>query len=80
LHQVGEIFLSGVFNVGQLVSCVVLKLDDDNKEKGRRKIWLSLRLSLVHKNYNLDAVQEGMVCDYFMMKLCVAFLYDSFRL
>ncbi|XP_027934864.1 rRNA biogenesis protein RRP5 isoform X1 [Vigna unguiculata] len=59
--EVGEIFLSGVFNVGQLVSCVVLKLDDDNKEKGRRKIWLSLRLSLVHKNYNLDAVQEGMV-------------------
>ncbi|XP_014514109.1 rRNA biogenesis protein RRP5 [Vigna radiata var. radiata] len=59
--EVGEIFLSGVFYVGQLVSCVVLRLDDENKEKGRRKIWLSLRLSLVHKNYNLDVVQEGMV-------------------
>ncbi|KAL2664253.1 hypothetical protein GLYMA_02G168900v4 [Glycine max] len=59
--KVGEIFLSGVFCVGQLVSCVVLRLDDDKKEKGSRKIWLSLRLSLLHKNYNLDVVQEGMV-------------------
>ncbi|TKY53223.1 RRP5-like protein [Spatholobus suberectus] len=59
--EVGEIFLSGVFCVGQLVSCVVLRLDDDKKEKGNRKIWLSLRLSLLHKNYNLDVVQEGMV-------------------
>ncbi|KAL5124082.1 rRNA biogenesis protein RRP5 [Glycine soja] len=59
--EVGEIFLSGVFCVGQLVSCVVLRLDDDKKEKGSRKIWLSLRLSLLHKNYNLDVVQEGMV-------------------
>ncbi|CAJ1967373.1 unnamed protein product [Sphenostylis stenocarpa] len=59
--EVGEFFLSGVFLVGQLVSCVVLRLDDDKKEKGSRKIWLSLRLSLLHKNYNLDVVQEGMV-------------------
>jgi len=77
LHQVGEIFLSGVFNVGQLVSCVVLSLDDDKKEKGTRKIWLSLRLSLLHKNYNLDVVQEGMVCHYFIRKLCVTFVYHS---
>ncbi|XP_020233818.1 rRNA biogenesis protein RRP5 [Cajanus cajan] len=59
--EVGEIFLSGLFCVGQLVSCVVLRLDDDKKEKGSRKIWLSLRLSLLQKNYNLDVVQEGMV-------------------
>ncbi|KAL2326887.1 hypothetical protein Fmac_020314 [Flemingia macrophylla] len=59
--KVGEIFLSGLFCVGQLVSCIVLKLDDDKKEKGSRKIWLSLRLSLLHKNYNLDVFQEGMV-------------------
>ncbi|RDY08514.1 rRNA biogenesis protein RRP5, partial [Mucuna pruriens] len=59
--EVGEISLSSVFSVGQLVSCVVLRLDDDKKEKGSRKIWLSLRLSLLHKNYNLDVVQEGMV-------------------
>ncbi|KAK7354984.1 hypothetical protein VNO80_14229 [Phaseolus coccineus] len=59
--EVGENFLTGVFNVGQLVSCVVLRLDDDSKERGRRKIWLSLRLSLLHENYNLDVVQEGMV-------------------
>ncbi|XP_027363474.1 rRNA biogenesis protein RRP5 [Abrus precatorius] len=59
--EVAESFLSGVFCVGQLVSCVVLRLDDDKKEKGSRKIWLSLRLSLLHKNYNLDVVQEGMV-------------------
>lgn len=82
LLQVGEIFLSGVFCVGQLVSCVVLRLDDDKKEKGSRKIWLSLRLSLLHKNYNLDVVQEGMVCHYFIMKLFVVnfFLNQSSRL
>ncbi|KAK7278792.1 hypothetical protein RJT34_23828 [Clitoria ternatea] len=60
-NEVGEYFLSSVFCVGQLVSCVVLRLDDDKKEKGTRKIWLSLRLSLLHKNYNLDVIQEGMV-------------------
>ncbi|WJX11337.1 hypothetical protein P8452_01962 [Trifolium repens] len=59
--EVGESFLSNVFSVGQLVSCIVLKLDDDKKEKGHRKVWLSLRLSLLHKNFNLDVVQEGMV-------------------
>ncbi|KAE9590105.1 putative ribosomal protein S1 [Lupinus albus] len=59
--EVGESFLSTVFSVGQLVSCVVLKLDDDKREKGTRKIWLSLRLSLLHKNFNLDVVQAGMV-------------------
>lgn len=50
------------FHVGQLVSCVVLRLDDDKKEIGKPKIWLSLRLSLLHKGFTLDAVQEGMVC------------------
>lgn len=65
-HQVGESFLSNVFCVGQLVPCVVLRLDDDKKEKGTRKIWLSLRLSLLHKNFNLEVVQEGMVCHYSM--------------
>ncbi|XP_004514152.1 rRNA biogenesis protein RRP5 [Cicer arietinum] len=59
--EVGESFLSGAFCVGQLVSCIVLRLDDDKKEKGTRKIWLSLRLSLLHKNFNLDVIQEGMV-------------------
>lgn len=49
------------FHVGQLVSCIVLRLDDDKKEKGKPKIWLSLRLSLLHKGFTLDAVQEGMV-------------------
>lgn len=49
------------FHVGQLVSCVVLRLDDDKKEIGKPKIWLSLRLSLLHKGFTLDAVQEGMV-------------------
>lgn len=59
--EVGESFLSSVFCVGKLVSCIVLRLDDDKKEKGHRKVWLSLRLSLLHKNFNLDVVQEGMV-------------------
>ncbi|CAI0406524.1 unnamed protein product [Linum tenue] len=51
--------LSSIFHVGQLVSCIVLQLDDD--KKGKRKIWLSLCLSLLHKGLSLDAVQEGMV-------------------
>lgn len=50
------------FHVGQLVSCVVLQLDDDKKDAGKRKLWLSLCLSLLHKGFTLDAVQEGMVC------------------
>ncbi|XP_047328490.1 rRNA biogenesis protein RRP5 [Impatiens glandulifera] len=49
--------LSRIYHVGQLVSCIVLQLDEDKKEKGR-KIWLSLRLSLLQK---LDVIQEGMV-------------------
>lgn len=53
--------LSSVYHAGQLVSCIVLHLDDDKKEVGKRKIWLSLRLSLLHKNLTLDIVQEGMV-------------------
>ncbi|KAL4342371.1 hypothetical protein GQ457_08G016920 [Hibiscus cannabinus] len=54
-------FLKNLFYPGQLVSCIVLQLDDDKKETGKRKIWLSLRLSLLHKGFTLDAVQEGMV-------------------
>lgn len=50
------------FHVGQLVSCIVLQLDDDKKETGKRRIWLSLRLSLLHNGFTLDAIQEGMVC------------------
>ncbi|CAL1370812.1 unnamed protein product [Linum trigynum] len=51
--------LPSIFHVGQLVSFIVLQLDDD--KKGKRKIWLSLCLSLLHKGFSLDAVQEGMV-------------------
>ncbi|XP_040372263.1 rRNA biogenesis protein RRP5 isoform X1 [Rosa chinensis] len=53
--------LPSIFRIGQLVSCIVLQLDEDKKEKGKRKIWLSLRLSLLHKGFTLDSVQEGMV-------------------
>lgn len=53
-----------MYYVGQLVACVVLRLDDDKKEKGKPKIWLSLRLSLLHKGLNLDVIQEGMVCNF----------------
>lgn len=61
LHQAIVDILPRVFHVGQLVSCIVLQLDNDNKEKGKRKIWLSLCLSLLHKGFTLDSVQEGMV-------------------
>jgi hypothetical protein len=61
------------FHVGQLVSCIVLQLDDD--KKGKRKVWLSLCLSLLHKGFTLDAVQEGMVCllrcSYFFFSCCI---------
>ncbi|KAI8014701.1 hypothetical protein LOK49_LG05G02266 [Camellia lanceoleosa] len=55
-------FLSSIYHVGQLVSCIVLQLGDDKKEKGKRRIWLSLRLALLHKTLTLDVIQEGMVC------------------
>ncbi|KAL5720281.1 hypothetical protein ACHQM5_012960 [Ranunculus cassubicifolius] len=55
-------FLSGIFEVGQLVSCIVVQVDDDTSDrKGKRKIWLSLRLALLHKSLTFDAIQEGMV-------------------
>jgi len=57
----GHILTSHV-RIGQLVSCVVLQVDDDKRETGKGKVWLSLRLFLLHKSYNLEAVQEGMVC------------------
>ncbi|TQD85713.1 hypothetical protein C1H46_028765 [Malus baccata] len=58
---VADSLLPSVFHTGQLVSCIVLKLDEDNKEKKNRKIWLSLHLSLLHKGFTLESVQEGMV-------------------
>lgn len=60
--------LSALYHVGQLVSCVVLQVDDDKKESGKRRVWLSLRLSLLHKSYSLDAVQEGMVIILFVWR------------
>ncbi|KAL0334258.1 UNVERIFIED_CONTAM: rRNA biogenesis protein RRP5, partial [Sesamum angustifolium] len=54
-------FLSRIYHEGQLVSCIVLQVEDDRKEIAKRKIWLSLRLSLLHKSLTLDTVQEGMV-------------------
>nr|GEX60019.1 rRNA biogenesis protein RRP5 [Tanacetum cinerariifolium] len=53
--------LSAVYTIGQLVSCLVLQLDDDKKEKGKHRIWLSTRLALLHSSFTLDILQEGMV-------------------
>ncbi|CAH2053972.1 unnamed protein product [Thlaspi arvense] len=53
--------LRDIFSVGQLVPCIVLQVDDDKKEAGKRKVWLSLRLSLLHKGFSLDSFQPGMV-------------------
>ncbi|PSS36280.1 RRNA biogenesis protein [Actinidia chinensis var. chinensis] len=61
MKNVQNKFFSSTCYVGQLVACIVLQLDDDKKEKGKRKIWLSLRLSLLHKSLSLDVIQEGMV-------------------
>lgn len=58
-------FLSSIFRSGQLVSCVVVQVDEDKVEgKGKKKIWLSLRLALLHKDLTLGVIQEGMVCPY----------------
>ncbi|XP_060194089.1 rRNA biogenesis protein RRP5 isoform X2 [Lycium barbarum] len=62
-------FLSSVYHVGQLVSCIVLHLDDDKKESGKRKIWLSLRLALLHKNLTLDVIQEGMILSAYVKSM-----------
>ncbi|XP_065857406.1 rRNA biogenesis protein RRP5-like [Euphorbia lathyris] len=55
-----EVNLGSIFDVGQLVSCIVLQLDADKKDDRKRKIWLSLRLSLLQKGL-LNSIQEGMV-------------------
>ena len=61
-QDVDSNFLSSIYHVGQLVSCIVQQLnDDDKKESGKRRIWLSIRLSLLHKGYTMEVVQEGMV-------------------
>lgn len=59
--------LSTIYNIGQLVPCIVLKLDDDKKDKGKRKLWLSLRLSLLYKSLTLDTIQDGMVRHYLIL-------------
>ncbi|XP_042394409.1 rRNA biogenesis protein RRP5-like [Zingiber officinale] len=53
--------LSSIFHVGQLVACFVVQVDDEKDGKGNKRIWLSLRLSLLYKGLTLDAVQDGMV-------------------
>ncbi|GAB2231741.1 hypothetical protein Droror1_Dr00010753 [Drosera rotundifolia] len=54
-------FLSSLFHVGQLVSCIVLQVGEDKADMGKRKVWLSLRLSLLYKGFSLEIVEEGMV-------------------
>lgn len=54
--------LPKTLHVGQLVSCVVMQVDDDKgEEKGRKRVKLSLRLSALYKGLTLDAIQDGMV-------------------
>lgn len=67
--------LSSIYHTGQLVSCIVLQLDDDKKEKGKR-LWLSLRLALLHKGLTLDVIQEGMVCHYLVYILFVGIILN----
>ncbi|GFP79860.1 protein rrp5 homolog [Phtheirospermum japonicum] len=62
-------FLSRIYHEGQLVSCTVLQIDDDKKEIAKRKIWLSLRLSLLHQNLSLDTIQEGMVLSAYVKSI-----------
>ncbi|KAL0338043.1 UNVERIFIED_CONTAM: rRNA biogenesis protein RRP5 [Sesamum calycinum] len=52
-------FLSRIYHerTARVLHCVAS--EDDRKEIAKRKIWLSLRLSLLHKSLTLDTVQEG---------------------
>ncbi|KAL1554555.1 rRNA biogenesis protein RRP5 [Salvia divinorum] len=67
--DVDNSFLSRIYRKGQLISCVVLQFDDDKKELAKRKIWLSLRLSVLHKSLNLDTIQEGMVLSAYVKSI-----------
>ncbi|KAK2985370.1 hypothetical protein RJ640_029327 [Escallonia rubra] len=69
IGDVESTFLSSMYQVGQLVSCIVLQLDDDKKEKGKRKLWLSMRLSLLHKGFSVDVIQEGMVLSAYVKSI-----------
>lgn len=62
-------FLSSIYHVGQLVSCIVQQVDDEKKETGKRRIWLSLRLSLLHKGLTMDIIQEGMVLSAYIRSI-----------
>ncbi|ONM52179.1 Ribosomal protein S1-like1 [Zea mays] len=58
----GNNLCAEVVHVGQLVPCIVLRVDDDSREgKVNKRVWLSLRLSLLYKGLALDGLQEGMV-------------------
>ncbi|KAJ4823880.1 hypothetical protein Tsubulata_010462 [Turnera subulata] len=61
--------LPSIFHVGQLVACTVLQLDEDKRDNGKRKIWLSLRLSLLHKGFSSDIIQEGMVLSAYVKSI-----------
>ncbi|KAL9999138.1 putative suppressor of forked, tetratricopeptide-like helical domain superfamily [Helianthus debilis subsp. tardiflorus] len=61
--------LSAVYTVGQLVSCIVLQVDGDKNEKGMHRIWLSLRLALLHSSFSLDLLQEGMVISAYVKSI-----------
>jgi hypothetical protein len=50
--------LADVFSIGQLLRTVVVRLDDDGKNK---RIELTLRPSIVNRGWSPDAVQVGMV-------------------
>ncbi|CAK9145935.1 unnamed protein product [Ilex paraguariensis] len=72
--------LSTIYHTGQLVSCIVLQLDEDKKEKGKRKIWLSLRLALLHKSLTFDVIQEGMFDVVYFIHELSDVLYMSYIL
>ncbi|WOG99939.1 hypothetical protein DCAR_0519295 [Daucus carota subsp. sativus] len=61
--------LCSIYHTGQLVPCIVLKLDADKKDNGKQKLWLSLRLSLLYKNLTLDAIQDGMVLSAYVKSI-----------
>eukprot|EP00250_Pteridium_aquilinum_P021384 c25103_g1_i1 orf=322-6036(-) len=71
-EEIGDVSLSELFSEGQLVSCVVIKLDDvklkENKKQSKR-IGLSLRLSSLHNGLTVDAMHEGMVLQTYVTSI-----------
>ncbi|KAI5068389.1 hypothetical protein GOP47_0016734 [Adiantum capillus-veneris] len=67
-----DVFLNEHFAEGQLVSCVVIQLDNvklKESKKRSKRIGLSLRLDRLHNGLTIDAMHEGLVLSAFVTSI-----------